>query len=300
MFTSSYLSPNTLIFSVSGDGTSHVNLLQYIFGTSWVLAVINSLFILIVVYVLFRFLLRPIGELIFDLLDFHHLGKRKLVFLELRPLVNSGDTIIGMSQMIVGIHGLLNSRSYRDRLLRRKHIISTEIVSTRADGIRFIVSLSKVDLSLFKQLVISYYPDTKMREIKDYLSPKIFKSNCQIIGFKQANHFAYRLARQDKLNQHDSMSYIAGSMTKPLPDEIIAYQLVLAPALSREISKVRGQLLRGQDSSLYRRFWHFPFVFIWKIVKFFLFGINMIFGLIVGMSPLASNKKRNGITPETR
>lgn len=241
----------------------------------------------------------PIACLVLDVFDFRRLRARQLVFLELTPSSGSNKSMLATAQLVVGLHGLISASSLRDRLLRHKKSLSVEVVSTRAEGIRYVVSLDRSDEALFKQLIVSYLPDIKLRKVKDYLT-SYTNQDCQILEFKQSGHFAYRLAELGNFNQHDPIAYIAGSMTKPLPDELIALQLVLSPASIRMTDKVRRELLSGKDSSLHRKFWHYLFIVPWKMVKIVgsVFRVLLIF---LGEKSVSSSSRFGHVTnPSTQ
>jgi DNA helicase HerA-like ATPase len=208
----------------------------------------------------------PIVRLILDAWDFRQLQDRKTVFLEITPPISSAKTPHATTQLFAAMHGLGNTRSRKDWFLRRKNIQSFEVVSSRSQGIRYVVQLSPNDVPLFKQLVVSYLPDVQFKEVEDYLTNVSAGSPLQITDYKQDGHFAYPLASHESLSQHDPIAYIAGAMTKPLADELIAFQVVLSPASRRVATKIHNKLLSGQDAGLRRKLWHYPFMLVWKLV----------------------------------
>lgn len=123
--------------------------------------IINSLIIAAVLFLVSRFILTPIARLILDAWDFHRLQERKAVFLEITPPASSTKTPHATTQLFAAMHGLGNTRSRKDWFLQRKNIQSFEVVSSRSNGIRYIIQLSPNDVSLFKQLVVSYLPDVQ-------------------------------------------------------------------------------------------------------------------------------------------
>jgi hypothetical protein len=250
-----------------GSPTRHVNFFQRIIGTSRTSEVINSLLIALGLYIIIRFILLPLARLVLDGLDFRRLRERDTVFLELTPPSSSTKSPHATEQLFAAIHGLGLTRSRKDSGLRRKRILCFEVVSSRSEGIRYVVQMAREDVELFQQSVVSYMPDVRFQEVEDYLTNRSEDTNIQVMDFKQAGHFAYPLATQDVLNQHDPIAYLTGAMAKPLSDELIAFQLVLSPASRRVSSKVQNKLMNGQDAGLQRKIWHYPFILFWKLVK---------------------------------
>jgi hypothetical protein len=215
--------------------------------------------------ILFVFI--PVTRLVLEIFDYRRLRNRELVYLELTPPAFSTKTPLATAQFDAALHGLLSSSTIQERLLASRHLMSLELVTTRSDGIRYIVSLSPRDVQIFKQLLASYLRDVRVQEVADYLPSDVLSRGYRIIDFKQAGPFAYPVAELNSLNQHDPISYITGSMVKPLPDEVIAYQLVFSPASRRVSAKIHAKLKSGQDPGLSRKWWHYPFIAVWSLVK---------------------------------
>ncbi len=236
----------------------HYNLFQQIFGTSLLTFFINFAFIVIVFIILYRLILASIINKILDTLDYIHLKKGSVIFLELTTPYSNNKTTNEVAKFFNSIYGLTNKVSLKDKLLRRRKIISLELVSTKRDGIRFIAGLNEDYSFLFKQLLESFMPEIQIKEIPDYLPRDLTSSNCQIVEFCQSAHYAYPLATKT----NDVLSFITGSMVSPADDEIIALQLVTSPVDVSTSSKIRKKLLAGKDGSINRRkgFWLFRLI----------------------------------------
>lgn len=281
----------------SGNVVHHANFFQHIFGTSRTSEVINTAIVIFGLTLIIVFVVLPIARLVLDALDFRRLRSRSKVFLEITPPAVSTKTPHATAQWLGALHGLLrNSRT--DRLLHRKRLLPLEVVSTRTEGIRYIAQLNPQDVAIFKQLLVSYLPTVRFREVQDYLPAFEKASEVRIMEFKQAGHFAYSLAPQDILSQHDPIAFIAGAMTKPLPDELIAFQLVLSPASSRVAAKVRSKLIHGEDAGLQRRAWHYPFIIFWKLFRF-VFSIFTSLLEVIGdeLSGVRGARPKSGYLP---
>jgi hypothetical protein len=251
-----------------GDPTKHVNFVQhYLLGTSRIAEILNIPLIVIGGSLFIWFIVLPLVRAILDVLDFRHLQDRRLVFLELTPPSYSTKTSLATTELFDMIHGLLSSLTHKERWLNQKHVLPLEIYGTRETGICFRAALAPQDVELFQQLITSYLPHIQFREVADYITEQLNGQDFRILEFTQSNHFAYRLASQENLEQHDPMEYVTRALSKLESGELSAIQLVLSPASPRAANRVRSQLLRGQDKGLRRQWWHYPFILVWWCFK---------------------------------
>ena len=163
--------------------------------------------------------------------------------------------------------GLYSLKSFAGLLSRRKQVIALEIVSDRSGGIRFIAGVPKDSVMAFQQTVTSYLPNVRFKETTDYLK-KTSGSHWQLLEFKLWRHFARPLQSHDALAQHDPISFITNSLSKPEPGELLAVQLVLTPAHSREARRVHNKLLVGRQPSMFEWSWSWklPFILFMKLL----------------------------------
>jgi hypothetical protein len=216
--------------------------------------------------------------LILRILAIRDLLQRKTAFLELTPPAFSKKTPEGTEQLFNTLYSLGISRSHRDRLNLRSNIYSFEVVSTRTQGIRFVVRLPANQVNIFKQQVAAYLPDVRYKTIKDYLPKELDSSeSTRIMEFALGGHYAYPLASHESLSQHDPIAYITGSMTKLKPDELIALQVVLSPARPHEAKSIQNKLLAGKSPSLSNKAWALPL----KLIRFVLrLTVGLLWGIL--------------------
>ena len=259
---------------------AHPNFIQhYLLGTSRWSEILNIPIIVIGGSLFVWFIILPIVRVVLDILDFHRLKDRRLVFLELTPPSFSTKTPMATTQLYDTIHGLLSSLTRKERWLNRKRVLPLEVFGTRDTGIRFRAALAPRDVELFQQLITSYMPHIQFREVEDYITPALNGQDYRILEFTQSNHFAYRLAPQENLAQHDPMDYLTRALAKLQTGELSAVQIVLSPASPRAANKIRSQLLHGQDKGLSREWWHYLFIVPWWFVKAFM----TVFGAVLEM-----------------
>jgi hypothetical protein len=214
--------------------------------------------------------------------NMRHLIKQKTVVLELTPPVMAQKAPTATEQFFNVVHTVASQRSLLQRLLGRRDALSLEIVSSRKQGIRYLIRLAESEAAIFERQLTSYLPEVRFKEVEDYLFvTPANKKNHKVIEFKQARHFAYPLAIHDSLSHHDPVAYITGSMTKLAPDELIAFQIVLSPVDSAEANRIRNTLIQGKDPQLNRVIWLLPFRivgFVLRMISNVLFSVLYIIG----------------------
>lgn len=142
------------------------------------------------------------------------------------------------------MHGLEASRTFLDRLLRRRVSFSLEIVSTKKAGIRYLLRVPEADADTFEQTILAYLPDSKIRRADDYLASGRLGRALEI---KQTGYFAYPLHTQLALYEHDPISYLTGMMTKLAPHELIGFQIVVVPVKMREAGVIASRMMQNDE-----------------------------------------------------
>lgn len=156
---------------------------------------------------------------------------------EIKPPRSAEQSAYTTQQLFNLIHSLANQRPWQQRLFRVSKNYSFEIVSTKEDGIRYLIRVGTDDADLIKKSLISFLPGVRISESKDYLQDSLDKPT--IAEFKLANHFAFPLKDQEVLNQHDPIAFITGSMTKLTPSELVAFQLVVSPITKTAVTDIK-------------------------------------------------------------
>jgi hypothetical protein len=256
---------------------SATTLVQHIFGTSRAAEVLNACVLIVILLGLTIFVLLPIARVILDILDFRRLRTRELVFLELTPPAMSTKTPLATAQLFTSLQGLLRPDSRKRQFLRRKQVMALEVATDRANGIRFIAVLSPNIEPIFRQQMATYLSTVRIRKVADYLTSDMQEQEYTSADYKLSGPFPYPLATHESLDQHDPMADIVGLMVKPMPDELTVYQVVISPASRRVAGRMQNQLIHGQDPILDRKWWHYPFLLVWWLLKL---AVNMLMGIL--------------------
>lgn len=196
--------------------------------------------LVIVIYIMLSY----ICVVVFNFLDRRRLAKQTSAFIELTPPANTDKTPEATKQLFAVLYGLEASRTFLDRILRRKVVFSLEVVSTKQEGIRYLLRIPKSDVANFEHIIVSYLPEVRLRRVEDYLPNSV---KCRVVELKQTGHFAYPINTQLSLGQHDPMAYLTGIMTKLSPDELMGFQIVVSPTKVREANAIAGRLMHNDE-----------------------------------------------------
>ena len=184
--------------------------------------------------------------LLLKLINLRWQYKRDVVFLELTPHAWTDRLPEATEQLFNALHGMSSPRKLVDRMLRREHSLALEIVSSRTEGIRYLLRVPDDMADGIEQVIASYIPDAKVKRGQGYFKGDLNK-NSRIVSFRQSGHFAFPLKNFDSLAQQDPIGYLTNAMTKLGDDELMSLQLVITPADRRAADKIGYQILSNED-----------------------------------------------------
>lgn len=181
-------------------------------------------------------------KLIRATLNRRYLKKRDMVWLELTPPASIDKTPESTMQLFSVIHGLRAARSWKEKLLNRTPVISFELVSTKREGIRYLVQIEARLSDTVQKAVAAYLPEAEVKAIA-------YKSQTpnQTMEFLQDHHFVLPLTLNKVFEQHDPLSYITTAMTKLGDSERLAMQLVVQPIKPTEATRLSRRILANED-----------------------------------------------------
>ncbi len=177
-------------------------------------------------------------------------ANEKYVLLEITPPDYSEKTAYTTQQLFSTIYGLGERRTLIDKILGKKKYFSFEIVSTKNQGIRYLIRITPNFVNNLKRNLLSYLPAGMIKEVSEYLprdhqTSGSFKS--KVVEYKLTKSFGFPLQKQEILEEHDPIGYVAGQMTKLSEGELISLQLVLSPAETKEANHISGKV-RNQEN----------------------------------------------------
>ncbi len=184
-----------------------------------------------------------VGLSVFVYLIIRFLLMRKLmsqpqVILEVNPLRITEQSPFTTEQLFNMIHGLASQVSRLYRVFNVSKNYAFEIVSTKEDGIRYLIRVDKRDSDLIEKSLLSYLPGLVIKKVDDYIPDDLENKPHRITEFKLSNHFVLPLKKQESLDKHDPIAYMTGSMTKLTENELISFQLVVSPINKRRMPDI--------------------------------------------------------------
>ena len=171
-----------------------------------------------------------------------HLLRRDMVWLEITPPASIAKTPEATEQLFSVIHGARAARQLKEKLYNRAPVMSFEIVSTRKDGIRYLLQVEKTRSKNIQKTITSYIPDSKVKEVNRDIGDVD-----KVIDFKETGHYVLPLTLTSVIEQHDPLSYVTGAMTKLNDDEEITLQIVATPVRLREADILSHKILGNEN-----------------------------------------------------
>lgn len=176
------------------------------------------------------------------LLQWRRLLHRQSVCLELTPPAGVARAPRATQELFNVLAGLQSSRPLRDKLLRRHVVLAFEMVSTREQGIRYLLQADKKWIATVSQAITAYLPQLKVAEVQDKVPDQV-----RIIEFKQTGHYAFPLMSSSSLEEKDPVAYLTAAMTKLSPYEQIRFQIILTPVRLKEAAILAHKILGNED-----------------------------------------------------
>ncbi len=170
---------------------------------------------------------------------------QKSIILEIKPPSISLQSAFSTKQLFKILHSIDHEASFIEKLLQVKKRISYEIVSTKEEGIRYLLSVPEEDVSVIRKNLMAYLPGVEIHKVSDYLPQTIEHINDKnylINEFKLEKSYVLPLQDQDVLSEHDPIAYITGQMTKLDPEELVSLQLITTPITSAFHSSITDRL----------------------------------------------------------
>jgi hypothetical protein len=166
------------------------------------------------------------------------------ITLEITPPATIDRTMRATEHLFMVMHGLKRGQRLIDRLLGHNPQVVAEYVSTRAEGIRYLMHTSKAQANRLEQMLHSYLPAVKIQRIAN---PSASVGYNQVVSFKQGAHYAFPLAPFTKLEEKDPVAYLTGALTKLNNGEQVCVQLVLSPVKVHEAIMLSRRILGNGD-----------------------------------------------------
>jgi hypothetical protein len=165
-----------------------------------------------------------------------------MAWIEVTPPASVAKTPEATEQLFSVLHSMHMARGLKDKLWQRSPVLSFEIVSTKKEGIRYLIVVERTRLKSIEKAIAAYIPDAKVKAI-DALE----NSTQNVIEFEQTGHYVLPLTLTSAQTQHDPLAYVTNAMTRLDDDERIVLQLIVSPIRLREASKLANKILSNED-----------------------------------------------------
>lgn len=267
---------------------SVISFLIFIFGDSPIKIVINSIILTIIFYVLWRFIIQPFINIIFNIIaTFHHNKLSELQIIP--PKQNNIDPL-----------NTQNFFAVLQQLMPKHGNVSLEIFNSKKSGIIYRIIAPNYLIPSIQKHLASYIPGLKFNNSD---IPSTSKSDMKIYRIKQSRHFAYPLKSYSDNEKIDPAAFIAGSMTRLNDNEEVTLQIITQPYLSRKACRIHNKLIRKGEVKLEGRFLSFLLAISFVLIPALLIGsminswqIGFTIAFILAISLIFAKEKENNLT----
>jgi hypothetical protein len=206
-----------------------------LFGNTPFKVCLNTTLILVCLYVVYRWLLRPAITIVSGIVSFLRPHDTEMSFLEITPPAHSEKSPQATQQLF----------SVIERVIGSSGTISAEIDATRHNGIRYLMRAHPSDIPVLERHFSAHEHGFRFRVLE---SPPVAElvgnsSYWRIHEIKQSRHYAFPLHGYETYDQLDPVRHIVGSMAKLEPGEMVDMQLVLSPYTSRAATRIYNKIL---------------------------------------------------------
>ena len=168
--------------------------------------------------------------------DLKRIYKQKKVFIEVTPPREASKTPAATEQLFHMLHSLGSTQRFRYKVLRRRVIFSLEVVSTKREGVRYIIGTGEHEADSIERDIATFLSNSRTKRIEDPLLAK--NEYTKVKEFKQTKHFALSIRTLDTFELHDPIAYIIGEMNRLSENEQVVMQLILSPAKVRNMAAI--------------------------------------------------------------
>jgi uncharacterized protein DUF87/type IV secretory system conjugative DNA transfer VirD4/TraG family protein len=177
----------------------------------------------------------------FSIITLHTINLRrtywqKVIYIEIVPPLDIDKTPRATEQLFHMLHTIGSTRKLRRRIQRHHVLFSFEVVSSRNEGVRYIVRVGEREADAVERSIIAFLPSAQIRRVSD---PLVAESKYSLVKeFRQTKHYALPIRTLDTFEQHDPIAYITGAMNRLNDGEQVALQLILSPTRMRNMQTI--------------------------------------------------------------
>lgn len=202
-----------------------------------------------------------VSYILFKLIQIILYLKTKYIFLEVKPTDRANKSALSTANLFSILNTLERPKSFTNKLFKISSKVSYEIVSTKNEGIRYVLRVPKHDAKTIHKTLVAYLPGIEIAEVNDYLKQENHSGYSRVVEIIQTNSYLYPIKDLSALTEHDPIAYLTAHMTKLKSNELVSIQFVTSPIsehshgqITNELGKIRSDLLNGNDINKYLAF----------------------------------------------
>lgn len=168
--------------------------------------------------------------------DLRRVYRQKRIFIEVTPPHETSKTPEAMEQLFNILYSAGAIQKFKHKLLRRNNTFSLEVISTRREGIRYVIGTSEREADSIERSIAAFLSNSRVKRIDDPLLKK--NDFTKVKEFKQTRHFALPIRTLATFDQHDPIAYITSAMNRLSDEEQVTLQLIISPARIRKMAVI--------------------------------------------------------------
>lgn len=169
--------------------------------------------------------------------DIWRIYRQISVYLEITPPLEANKTPEATEQFFNNLYGICTSKKLRHKIIGVTHVLSLEVISTKSEGVRYIIRTNELLAQTVEQSVTAFLSNSRVKRIEDPLIDD--GGHFSVVNeFYQSKHYAFPIRTFDTYELHDPIAYITGAINRLSDGEQIALQLVITPARVRNMAKI--------------------------------------------------------------
>lgn len=169
-------------------------------------------------------------------LDFRRIYQQQKVFIEVTPPHTTSKTPEATEQLFHILYGASATQKFRHRLMRRNNVFSLEVVSTRSEGVRYLIGTSEREADSIERSIAAFLSDSRVKRVNDPLLKRT--AFTKVKEFRQTKHYAFPIRTLATFEKHDPIAYITSAMNRLSEEEQVAFQLIISPARIRNMAAI--------------------------------------------------------------
>jgi hypothetical protein len=162
--------------------------------------------------------------------------RQEVIILELTPPPSPHNTLQATEEFFSVLSKLVSLRSWRELVSGKHTTIALEVVSTRHQGIRYLVRLPRHDKPVFLHNLAAFAPTVTAVEATDYLEFDGDDQVSRLLELKQTGPRHYALKHDHAGSTNDPIAYITNAIGNLEDGELIAMQVVMSPSTDWHIT----------------------------------------------------------------